>query len=66
MTDLHALYEVIETLSDADKRQLMAYLQRQSPKAERQPRILDMHRGAMIMREDFDEELGDDFWLGEE
>jgi predicted DNA-binding antitoxin AbrB/MazE fold protein len=29
-------------------------------------RILGLHRGAMVMREDFDEPLPDSFWLGED
>jgi hypothetical protein len=30
------------------------------------PRILGLNRGEMKMREDFDEPLPDEFWLGEE
>ncbi|MBI1766615.1 MAG: hypothetical protein HYR56_34840 [Acidobacteria bacterium] len=32
--------------------------------APMQPRIPGLHAGAMQMREDFDEPLPDDFWLG--
>ena len=31
-----------------------------------QPLILDMHKGAMTVAEDFDESLPDSFWFGEE
>ncbi len=30
------------------------------------PRILGLNRGAMKMSDDFDEQLPDQFWLGEE
>jgi hypothetical protein len=30
------------------------------------PRILGLNRGAMKMRDDFNEPLPDEFWLGEE
>jgi hypothetical protein len=30
------------------------------------PRILGLNRGAMKMKDDFDEPLPDEFWLGEE
>lgn len=31
---------------------------------QQQPRILGLHAGAIQMREDFDEPLPDEFWLG--
>jgi hypothetical protein len=34
--------------------------------AELPPRILGLNRGAMKMRDDFDEPLPDEFWLNEE
>jgi antitoxin (DNA-binding transcriptional repressor) of toxin-antitoxin stability system len=32
---------------------------------QRRRRIPDLHPGSMIMSDDFDEPLGDDFWLGD-
>lgn len=30
-----------------------------------EPRIADLHKGAMQMKSDFNEPLSDEFWLGE-
>ncbi|HMX24794.1 MAG TPA: hypothetical protein PKC13_04135 [Blastocatellia bacterium] len=35
-----------------------------SAQVPQQPRILGLHAGAIQMREDFDEPLPDEFWLG--
>ncbi len=39
---------------------------RETPLPHSQPLILDMHKGALIMTDNFDEPLPDTFWLGEE
>ncbi|PSF34540.1 toxin-antitoxin (TA) system antitoxin [Aphanothece hegewaldii CCALA 016] len=37
-----------------------------NPSNSNSPRIPDLHPNAIIMSEDFDEPLPDEFWLGEE
>ncbi len=68
MTDLQTLLQVVDTLSDADKQRLLQHLQRsyvEISSSESTQRVLDMHPGAAIMSDDFDEELPDSFWLDE-
>lgn len=38
---------------------------RLAPVVEEAPRVAGLHAGAMVMSEDFDAPLPDDFWLGE-
>ena len=69
MIDLQAVLQVVETLSVDDKQRLLEYLQSQHVHeivAEGTQRVLDLHRGAITMRDDFDDELPDSFWLGDE
>jgi hypothetical protein len=43
------------------------WLEQTLPASEHKPRIPGLHKGSTIyMSEDFDDHLGDDFWLGDE
>ncbi len=69
MADFQTVLQVVDTLSDDEKQRLLKYLQGQH--IEGKPlkvtgRILDLHRGAVTMSDDFDEELPDSFWLDDE
>jgi hypothetical protein len=69
MMDLQALFEAVDHLSEAEKQKLLDYLQNhreRSGQEVRRPLILNMHPGAMIASDDFNDELPDSFWLGEE
>ena len=68
MTDLQTLFRTVDELTPDEKQQLIDYLQQSQPEraAEPEVRIFDLHPGAMVMSDDFDDELPDSFWLGEE
>ena len=59
MTDLQTLFRTVDELTDDEKQQLIDYLQRSQPKRTTKPqqRVFDLHPGAMVMRDDFDDEL---------
>ena len=63
-----SLLTLVETLSPKLQTKVYEYalsLQKTAlPHA--QPLILNMHKGAMTIAEDFDEPLPNSFWLGEE
>jgi hypothetical protein len=68
MADLDALFEAIDSLTPDERKRLADYLHEQEQgnrRPEQNQRIFGMHRGAMVMRDDFDDELPDSFWLGE-
>lgn len=65
MTDLMEILEAVDRLNEEDKAQLKAYLNRVSTPAKTAPIIFDLHPGAMVMSDDFDDELPDEFWFGE-
>jgi hypothetical protein len=67
MTDLDTLYHAVDELSPEEKRKLVEYIQ-QGKVVQSQPvhRVIGLHPNAIWMSEDFDEELPDSFWLGEE
>ena len=66
MTELMEILEAVERLNEEDKAQLKAYLNRASTPVKPSPIIFDLHPGAMVMSDDFDDELPDEFWFGEE
>jgi hypothetical protein len=60
MSDLQALFQTVDTLTEDEKEALLEYLQRQktSPTVGNTPaRVLDLHPGAMTMSDDFNDEL---------
>ena len=65
------LFAVIETLPPELQTKVYEYALslRETPPSQplphSQPLILDMHKGALTMTDDFDEPLPDTFWLGE-
>ena len=67
MSDLEAIFRTIDELSSEEKLQIVEYIQTQ-PEIEKMPRlrVFDLHEGAIWMSDDFDDELPDSFWLGEE
>lgn len=68
MLTLVEVIRSVEKLNKADERALLEYLQqRASIEHHDEPRafVFDMHPDAMIMSEDFDAELPDEFWLGD-
>jgi hypothetical protein len=67
MIDMDELLRTLNTLSPEQKKQVIDYLQQPENGAEepsRQGLIFNMHPGAMVMSPDFDDELPDEFWLG--
>ena len=69
MSDLEAIFRTIDELSSEEKLQIVEYIQTLSePEIEKMPRlrVFDLHEGAIWMSDDFDDELPDSFWLGEE
>lgn len=67
MTDLQDLFETVEHLPDDDKIELLKHLQRLIKPSQDKPRqrILDLHKGMVVIADDFDDELPDSFWFGE-
>ena len=66
---LRELFETVEQLPDDEKQLLLEFLRKQLDSSEKvvlQNRILSLHRGAFSISEDFNDELPDSFWLGEE
>ena len=68
MLTLVDVIQSVEQLNKADERALLEYLQqRASVEPDDKPRafVFDMHPNAMVMSDDFDAELPDEFWLGD-
>ena len=67
MADLQTILKEIDTLTAAEKQQVIDYIQQQeqSEGLTTEKRIPDLFPG-FWMSDDFDEELPDSFWLGEE
>jgi hypothetical protein len=71
MINMDELLRTLNTLSPAQKKQVIDFLQQPQPEngseePARQGLILNMHPGAMVMSPDFDDELPDEFWLGKD
>lgn len=68
MTDLQTLFRTIDELTPEEKQQVVAYIQgQQTPEIDvPSHRVFDLHAGVIWMSEDFDDELPESFWLGEE
>jgi hypothetical protein len=68
MTDMETLYQVVDELTPEEQERLLDYLQqaRQVKKVPLKKRIFDMHPDAITLSDDFDDELPDSFWFGEE
>jgi hypothetical protein len=78
MADLQALFNVVNELTPEELKQLYLYITQtrlqfsgiESIKTQQptEPRILGLHAhlGTAWMSDDFDDELPDSFWLGEE
>lgn len=57
MSDLQTLFQTVDTLTEAEKKALLEYLQRPKFSENKGPRVLDLHPGAMTMSDDFNDEL---------
>lgn len=68
MTDLQTLFRTIDELTPEEKQQIVAYIQARSLENDNkvQSRIFDLHKGKIWISDDFDDELPDSFWFGEE
>lgn len=68
MTDLELLFRTVDELTADEKQQLIEYLQHSQQKSAPKltKRVFGLHPNAMVMSDDFDDELPDSFWLGEE
>jgi hypothetical protein len=74
MADLEALFQAVKELSTEERAELSRYIanmqtQESEPSADiDKPRILGLHEhlGKAWMSDDFDAELPDEFWFGEE
>jgi hypothetical protein len=69
MTTLTELFQTIDNLTPAQKQQILEYIERKQNLGEDSEltfsRVFDLHPNAMIMSDDFDDELPDSLWLGE-
>jgi hypothetical protein len=77
MADLQGIFETVDGLSPEEVKQLYTYIlehriqfvgENESVPTQAKPRILGLHAhlGKAWMSEDFNDELPDEFWLGEE
>lgn len=71
MSNLTSVIEQIKQLTDAERQQLVDYLQSEQAKSEPpkpKKRVIGLHEhlGKGWMADDFDDELPDSFWLGED
>lgn len=76
MTDIEALYQVVDNLSPEELKKLYLYivenhvqfLGSEIPKPQKRGRILGLYAdvGETWMSDDFNAELPDEFWMGEE
>ena len=66
MTDMSDIFQIVDALTEEEKRTLLHYLQQKpEPATSSQPRKLDLHPGAITIGDDFNDDLPDEFWLGE-
>ncbi len=68
MVDMQFLFKTVDTLTSEELKLLHDYIEqrRQSEEvSEKEPRIFDMHAGAIWIRDDFTDPLPDEFWTGE-
>ncbi|MAS36687.1 MAG: hypothetical protein CL610_21970 [Anaerolineaceae bacterium] len=65
MTDLQTLFRTIDELTPEEKQQVVAYIQDHEAAIALRPRVPGLFPGIWIS-ENFDDELPDSFWLGEE
>ena len=72
MTTINAIVEELEKIPEPMQVCVLEFVRSlgikpdASETANPSPRILGLNRGAMKMRDDFDEPLPIEFWLGEE
>lgn len=63
------LLKVVDTLSPEQKSLLREHIDKESVQNVvdlSQPRVFDLHPGAMWTSDDFDDPLPDEFWLGDD
>lgn len=67
MTVLQTLFRTIDELTPEEKQQIVAYIQehQETEPASQQPRVPGLFPG-IWMSDDFNAELPETFWLGEE
>ncbi len=65
MVDFQDVLQAVDSLSEEEKQRLLRYLQ-QSMQPKNNERLLNMHPGAIVIGDDFNDELPDSFWLDEE
>lgn len=68
MIDMQTLFQAVDTLNSEQLAQLRTYveqLQHQTEQLSDKPRIFDMHPGAIVIDDDFNNPLPDEFWFGE-
>jgi hypothetical protein len=68
MINFDDVLKLVDMLSEDERRALLRYLQQEPPALDEQKgeRVLNLHPGAAIMSDDFNEALPDDFWLDEQ
>jgi hypothetical protein len=73
MADLQSIMHDLHDLTPDEVRKLFAHIKEsygqileQKPRTKGKQRIFDLHAGKIRMSDDFDQELPDSFWLGEE
>jgi hypothetical protein len=69
MINLNDVLTTVDALTDEQKLVVIEHLRRSTEKSSETPqhaRIFNMHSGAMNMSDDFDDELPESFWFGEE
>jgi len=69
MTDMDMLFQQVKQLSSEQKQQLMNFLQLEhtEPNLSKNRVLgLNQHLGNIWMSDDFDDELPDSFWLGDD
>ena len=69
MNELESILQSIDKLTAEEKLRIVAHIldaAKPSTPPLSEPRIFDMHPGAFEMSDDFNAELPDSFWLGEE
>lgn len=66
MTDLQTVFEILDSMSDAERQQVIEYLQLPAPRKTSQPRVIGLHAslGEAWMSDDFNDELPVAFWQG--
>ncbi len=61
MTDMQAVFQLVDSLTDEEKNQLLEYLEETISLSPQGKRIPDLFAGGW-MSDDFDDELPDEFW----